>query len=196
MPAGSSHFCEIKNTNLYHNADGLLSVVGETNSCWIHDNYIYEGGYMFGWSLDLEDGWYGMRGTIIENNVIRKYVFSTRLNSSYTGPESGLLALSSRFNTFIINNYIGAIAQERYNVANTHIIHNTIGSLFGSYNRTDSKYYGIRCSTYTHVYNNVIGYNNYELEDNTISGKIYYYDNYYNYMVGRIEWIDYMFSGS
>ena len=56
MPAGSSHFCEIKNTNLYHNGDGLAVLVGETNNCWIHDNYIYTDGYLYGWSLDLEDG--------------------------------------------------------------------------------------------------------------------------------------------
>ena len=84
-----------KNTNLYHSADGLVSVVGETNSCWIHNNYIFNDGYLYGWSLDLEDGWNGMRGTILENNIIRKY-FTLRIQFFFW------------FNTkaFWFNNYI------------------------------------------------------------------------------------------
>ena len=35
-------------------------------------------GYLYGWALDLEDGWCGIRGTILENNIIRKYVFSNK----------------------------------------------------------------------------------------------------------------------
>lgn len=190
MPAGSSSFCEIKNTNLYHSADGLVSITGETNNCWIHDNYIYNDGYLYGWSLDLEDGWCGMRGTIIENNVIRKYTFSRRLNSSYTGPDSGNLYLSGGFNTFIINNYIGALIQGNYNTANTHIIHNTIGALFGSFNRTDQKFYELRTKIFAHVYNNVIGLNNYDNHDYTQNGKVYFYDNYYDYIVDTPKWVD------
>ena len=170
--------------------------MGETNSCWIHDNYLYNDGYLYGWALDLENGWYGIRGTIIENKVIRKYTFAKSLNNSYTGPDSGYLCLSGGFNTFVINNYIGALAQARYNVANSHIIHNTIGCLFGHYNRTDKIFYGVRSSIYAHVYNNVIGYNNAQYHDNTTNGKVYLYDNYYDAMVDRLGWVDYMFSGN
>ena len=190
MPAGSSHFCEIKNTKLYHSADGIVSITGETNACWIHDNYIYNDGYLYGWSLDLEDGWNGMRGTILENNIIRKYVFSQRLNSSYTGPDTGNLYLSGGFNTFVISNYIGALIQTNYGTANTHIIHNTIGALFGSYNRTDGKFYELRSKIFAHVYNNVIGYNNYDKIDNSQNGKIYFYDNYYDDIVDTLDWVD------
>ena len=196
MPAGSSHFCEIKDTNIYHSADGLVSIIGETNSCWIHNNYIYNDGYLYGWSMDLEDGWYGIRGTILENNIIRKYVFSKVINNSYTGTDSGIVELSGGFNTFVINNYIGALVQGNFHVANTHIIHNTIGGLYGSYNRKDSKFYGIRSSIYAHIYNNVLGYNNSEFQDNTTDGKAYLYDNYYDFTVNRLEWVDYMFSNN
>ena len=190
MPAGSSHFCEIRNTNLYHSADGLVSITGETNNCWIHDNYIYNDGYLYGWSLDLEDGWCGMRGTILENNVIRKYTFSKRLNQSYIGPDSGNLYLSGGFNTFVINNYIGALIQGNYGTANTHIIHNTIGSLFGSFNHTDQKFYELRTKIFAHVYNNVIGLNNYNNHDDTQNGKVYLYDNYYDSIVDTLKWVD------
>ena len=190
MPAGSSHFCEIKNTKLYHSADGIVSITGETNACWIHDNYIYNDGYLYGWSLDLEDGWNGMRGTILENNIIRKYVFSQRLNSSYTGPDTGNLYLSGGFNTFVISNYIGALIQTNYGTANTHIIHNTIGALFGSHNKTDGKFYELRSKIFAHVYNNVIGLNNYDNIDNSQNGKIYFYDNYYDDIVDTLDWVD------
>ena len=195
MPAGSSHFCEIRNTNLYHSADGLVSITGETNSCWIHNNYIYNDGYLFGWSLDLENGWCGIRGTIIENNIIRKYCFSHNQQIHYSGPDSGNLALSGGFNTFLINNYIGSINQHIFNVANTHLIHNTIGSLLGVYNSTEKKFYEIRSKIYSHIYNNVIGYNNLNNIDNAQNGKNYYHDNFYDSQVASLNWIDYMFKG-
>ena len=196
MPAGSSHFCEIKNTNLYHSADGLVSVVGETNSCWIHNNYIFNDGYLYGWSLDLEDGWLGIRGTILENNIIRKFAYSTSQNISYSGPDSGNLALSGGFNTFVINNYIGSLNQVNYGTTNTHVLHNTIGAIFGSYNRTDKKFYEIRANVFAHVYNNVIGLNNYNNIDYTQNGKVYYYGNYYDSMVDRLIWVDKMFKNN
>ena len=190
MPAGSTHFCEIRNTNLYHSADGLVSITGETNSCWIHNNYLYNDGYLYGWALDLEDGWCGMRGTILENNIIRKFAFSVSQNISYSGPDSGNLALSGGFNTFVINNYIGALYQANYNTANTHILHNTIGALFGHFNRTDSKFYELRSKIYAHVYNNVIGLNNANNLDNSQNGRIYNYGNYYDSEVDRLTWVD------
>ena len=190
MPAGSSHFCEIRNTNLYHSADGLVSITGETNSCWIHNNYLYNDGYLYGWALDLEDGWCGIRGTILENNIIRKYVFSNKKNISYSGPDSGNLCLSGGFNTFVISNYIGSLNQANYNTANTHILHNTIGALFGHFNRTDSKFYELRAKIFAHVYNNVIGYNNANNHDNTTNGKVYNYGNYYDSKVDTLGWVD------
>lgn len=192
MPAGSSHFCEIKNTNLYHSADGLVSIIGETNNCWIHDNYLYNDGYLYGWALDLENGRCGMRGTIIENNVIRKFQFDKKSKTFYTFINTGYLCLSGGFNTFVINNYVGAIVQNEL-TSNTHIIHNTIGCIFGSFK--DKKFYEMKTKIFTHVYNNVIGYNNSDYLDNTKNGKVYLYDNYYDSMVNQLSWIDYMFSG-
>ena len=192
MPAGSSHFCEIKNTNLYHSADGLVSIIGETNNCWIHDNYLYNDGYLYGWALDLENGRCGMRGTIIENNVIRKFQFDKKSKTFYTYIDTGYLCLSGGFNTFVINNYVGAIVQNEL-TSNTHIIHNTIGCIFGSFK--DKKFYEMKTKIFTHVYNNVIGYNNSDYLDNTKNGKVYLYDNYYDSMVNQLSWIDYMFSG-
>ena len=190
MPAGSSHFCEIKNTNLYHSAKGLFASIGETNSCWIHDNYLYNDGYVYTWAMDLENGWYGMRGTIIENNVIRKYTHG------YSGPDTGYLYLSGGFNTFVISNYLGALAQANYNVANSHIIHNTIGCLFGHFNHTDQKFYLLRSSLHAHVYNNVLGVNNSIYHDNTTNGIVYLHGNYYDKIVGNLNWVDSMFSGN
>ena len=186
MPAGSSHFCEIKNTNLFHNAKGLFAITGETNSCWIHDNYIYTQGYVYAWAMDLENGWYGMRGTVIENNVIRKNSYG------YTGPDTGYLYLSGGFNTFVINNYLGALCQGNYNVANSHVIHNTIGCLFGHYG--EGKFYLFRSSIFAHIYNNVLGVNNTDYHDNTTNGIVYLNDNFYDKIVGSYVWVDSMFS--
>ena len=190
MPAGCSYFCEIKNTNIYHSGKGLFAIIGETNSCWIHDNYVYNDGYIYPWAMDLENGWYGMRGTIIENNVIRKY------NYYYSGPDTGYLYLSGGFNTLVINNYLGALAQANYNVANSHIIHNTIGCLFGHFNHTENNFYLLRSSLHAHVYNNVLGINNTIYHDKTTNGIVYLSDNFYDKIVGSLNWIDSMFSGN
>ena len=177
MPAGSSHFCEIRNTNIFHSAKGLFAFVGETNSCWIHDNYLYNDGYVYPWSMDLEDGWYGMRGTIIENNVIRKR------SVDYTGPDTGYLYLSGGFNTFVINNYLGALCQGTYNTANSHVIHNTIGCLFGYFNHTTQQFHLFRSSLHAHIYNNVLGCNNTHLHAVSTNGVVYLSDNFYDKLV-------------
>ena len=117
------------------------------------------------------------------------------MNQSYTRPDTGNLYLSGGFNTFVINNYIGSLIQGNYNTANTHIIHNTIGALFGSFNRTDQKFYELRSKIFTHVYNNVIGLNNYNNHDNSQNGKNYLYDNYYDSIVDTLKWVDYKFKG-
>ena len=100
------------------------------------------------------------------------------------------MALSGGFNTFLISNYIGSLNQANYHTANTHILHNTIGSLFGHYNGTDGKFYELRAKIYAHVYNNVIGLNNANYHDDTQNGKAYNYGNYYDSEVDRLNWVD------
>ena len=53
----------------------------------------------------------------------------------------------------------------------------------------------MKTKIFTHVYNNVIGYNNSDYLDNTKIGKVYLYENYYDSMVNQLSWIDHMFSG-
>jgi hypothetical protein len=171
-PDESSRFCEIKNTNVINSAVGLASVTGATEACWIHDNYVSGDGMLYGASrsLDLEDGWAGMRGTIIERNIFRKYAYSG--SSDYRGPDTGVLTLSSGYNTFIISNYIGAIYQSNYNVANTHIINNVVHTMFSSF--SSGKPNDIRPKINAHIYYNILGQSSNEISSN---GENYYYEN-------------------
>ena len=171
-PDESSRFCEIKNTNVINGATGLASVVGSTEACWIHDNYVSCDGLLYGGGrcLDLEDGWAGMRGTIIERNIFRKYAYSG--SSDYRGADSGILALASGYNTFVISNYIGAISQSNYNVANTHIINNVVHSMFSSF--SSGKPNEIRPKIYAHIYYNILGQNSNEISSNGVN---YYHEN-------------------
>lgn len=173
----SSKFCEIKNTNVINGADGLASVVGATEACWIHNNYVSNDGLLSGssWSLDLEDGWLGMRGTVIENNIFRKYAYSSKVGE-YRGMDSGILALSSGYNTFVISNYIGAIAQSNGNATNTHIINNVIYTMFGSISNGTAS--DIRPKIWAHVYYNIIGDANIK-ENTSDNGVVYHYGNTY-----------------
>ncbi len=168
----SSRFCEIKNTNIINSAVGLASVVGATEACWIHDNYVSGDGLLYGGgrSLDLEDGWAGMRGTIIERNIFKKYGYSG--SSDYRGPDSGVLALSSGYNTFIISNYIGAIQQSNYNAANTHIINNVVHSMYSSFSSGTPN--DIRTKINAHIYYNILGQRSNEISSNGIN---YYHQN-------------------
>ena len=172
-PDESSRFCEIKNTNIINGADGLASVVGATEACWIHDNYVSGDGLLSGacWSLDLEDGWQGMRGTVIERNIFRKYAYS-QSHGEYRGPDSGILALSSGYNTFVVSNYLGSIAQSNYNVANTHVINNVVHSMYSGF--TSGKPNEIRTKNFAHVYYNIMGQNSNAISAN---GVVYYYGN-------------------
>ncbi len=171
-PDESSRFCEIKNTKIINSAVGLASVIGATEACWIHDNYVSGDGLLYGASrsLDLEDGWAGMRGTIIERNILRKYAYSG--SSDYRGPDSGVLALASGYNTFIISNYLGAIQQSNYNVANTHIINNVVHSMYSSF--SSGKPNDIRTKINAHTYYNVLGQTSNEISSNGVN---YYYQN-------------------
>ena len=172
-PDEASRFCEIKNTAIINGADGLASVVGATEACWIHDNYVSGDGLLSGacWSLDLEDGWAGMRGTVIERNIFRKYAYSQKAGE-YRGPDSGILALSSGYNTFVISNYLGSIAQSNYNVANTHVINNVVHSMYSGF--SGGKPNEIRSKINAHVFYNIMGQ-----ESNAISanGTVSYYGN-------------------
>ena len=75
---GSAKFCEIKNTNVFHSATGMFSVVGETDGLWIHDNYVPEDGTKPGDERtgDLENGWSAMRHTVISRNVMDSSSFT------------------------------------------------------------------------------------------------------------------------
>ena len=132
----------------------------------------------------------------IENNIIRKYCFSHNQQISNSGVDSGNIYLSGGFNTFVINNYIGSIIQHNANAVNSHLIHNTFGALLGVYNPTEKKFYEIRSKIYSHIYNNVVGYNNFNNIDNGQNGKNYYHYNFYDSQVGWLSWIDSMFKGN
>ena len=174
-PDESSRFCEIKNTNIINGADGLASVVGAVEACWIHDNYVSGDGLLndSSWSLTLEDGWAGMRGTVIERNIFKKYTYYG--SSEYRGPDSGVLALGSGYNTFVISNYIGAVQQRNSNVANTHIINNVVHSLFSSF--SSGKPNDIRPKINSHIYYNVLGQSSNEISSNGVN---YYRENTIN----------------
>ena len=171
-PDESSRFCEIKNTNIINSAVGLASVVGSTEACWIHDNYVSGDGMLSGASrsLDLEDGWAGMRGTIIERNIFKKYAYSG--SSEYRGPDTGVLAISSGYNTFVISNYLGAINQKNYNAANTHIINNVVHTMFSTF--SGGKPDDIRTKIYAHTYYNILGQSCNEISSNGVN---YYREN-------------------
>jgi hypothetical protein len=171
-PDESSRFCEIKNTNVINSAVGLASVIGATEACWIHDNYVSGDGFLYGASrsLDLEDGWAGMRGTIIERNIFRKYAYSG--SSDYRGPDTGVLALASGYNTFIVSNYVGAIKQSNYNVSNTHIINNVVHSMYSFF--SSGKPNDIRAEINAHTYYNILGQSSNEISSNGVN---YYHQN-------------------
>lgn len=171
-PDESSRFCEIKNTDIINGADGLASVIGATEACWIHDNYVSGDGLLkdSSWSLNLENGWAGMRGTIIERNIFRKYTYADI--GEYRGQDTGILALASGYNTFVVSNYLGAIQQSNYNVANTHIINNVVHSMFGSF--TSGKPNDIIPKINAHIYYNVLGQMSNPISSNGIN---YYHQN-------------------
>ena len=171
-PDESSRFCEIKNSNIINSAVGLASVVGATEACWIHDNYVAGDGMLSGASrsLDLEDGWAGMRGTIIERNIFKKYIFSG--SSEYRGPDTGVLAISSGYNTFVVSNYLGAINQKNYNATNTHIINNVVHTMFSSF--SSGKPNDINTKIYAHTYYNILGQSSNETSSNGVN---YYREN-------------------
>ncbi len=166
-PDESSRFCEIKNTNIINGADGLASVVGATEACWIHDNYVSGDGLLKNstWSLGLEDGWAGMRGTIIERNIFRKYTYSG--SGEYRGPDSGILAISSGYNTFVVSNYLGAIQQKNYNATNTHIINNVVNTMYSTFSGTKPN--DLRSKISAHIYYNILGQTSNETSSNGIN---------------------------
>ncbi len=171
-PDESSRFCEIKNTNIINSATGLASVVGATEACWIHDNYVSADGMLSGASrsLDLEDGWAGMRGTIIERNIFKKYAYSG--SSEYRGPDTGVLTISSGYNTFVISNYLGAIQQNNYNVTNTHIINNVVHTMFSTFSGVTPN--DLITKIYGHTYYNILGQSSNGISSNGVN---YYYEN-------------------
>lgn len=174
-PDESSRFCEIKNTDIINGADGLASVIGAAEACWIHDNYVSGDGLLKDscWSLGLENGWAGMRGTIVERNIFRKYSYSD--GGEYRGYDSGVLALGSGYNTFVISNYLGAIEQRNHNVANTHIINNVVYTMYSSF--SGGKPNDIRAKINAHIYYNVLGQTSNSIASN---GVTCYYQNTIN----------------
>ena len=91
---GAAKDCEIKNTNLYHSATGLFSVVGETDGLFIHNNYVPANGEKpedarLG---DFEDGWLAMRHSVVAYNVFDKGEYASGgvnnfMHTNYFGNE-------------------------------------------------------------------------------------------------------------
>lgn len=106
---GAARDCEIKNTNLYHSATGLFSVVGETDGLYIHNNYVPANGEKPADARlgDFEDGWLAMRHSVLANNVLDKGEYA-----------------SGGFNNFMHTNYFGNEVYTRTCDVDGHIINN------------------------------------------------------------------------
>ena len=106
---GAARDCEIKNTNLYHSATGLFSVVGETDGLFIYNNYVPANGEKpedarLG---DFEDGWLSMRHSVLANNVLDQGEYA-----------------SGGFNNFMHTNYFGNEIYTKTCDVEGHIINN------------------------------------------------------------------------
>lgn len=91
---GAARDCEIKNTNIYHSATGLFSVVGETDGLYIHNNYVPANGEKPADARlgDFEDGWLSMRHSVLANNVMDKGEYASGgvnnfMHTNYFGNE-------------------------------------------------------------------------------------------------------------
>lgn len=91
---GAAKDCEIKNTNIYHSATGLFSIVGETDGLYIHNNYVPKNGEKPADARlgDFEDGWLAMRHSVLANNVMDKGEYASGgannyMHSNYFGNE-------------------------------------------------------------------------------------------------------------
>lgn len=106
---GAARDCEIKNTNLYHSATGLFSVVGETDGLFIHNNYVPANGEKPADARlgDFEDGWLAMRHSVLANNVLDKGEYA-----------------SGGFNNFMHTNYFGNEIYTKTCDVDGHIINN------------------------------------------------------------------------
>lgn len=106
---GAAKDCEIKNTNLYHSATGLFSVVGETDGLYIHNNYVPANGEKPADARlgDFEDGWLAMRHSVLANNVMDKGEYA-----------------SGGFNNFMHTNYFGNEVYTKTCDVDGHVINN------------------------------------------------------------------------
>ena len=106
---GAARDCEIKNTNLYHSATGLFSVVGETDGLYIHNNYVPANGEKPADARlgDFEDGWLSMRHSVLANNVLDKGEYA-----------------SGGFHNFMHTNYFGNEIYTKTCDVDGHIINN------------------------------------------------------------------------
>ena len=106
---GAAKDCEIKNTNLYHSATGLFSVVGETDGLYIHNNYVPANGEKPADARlgDFEDGWLAMRHSVLANNVLDKGEYA-----------------SGGYNNFMHTNYFGNEVYTKTCDVDGHIINN------------------------------------------------------------------------
>lgn len=171
-PSQPAEFCEVRNTAVINGADGLCSVTGATANCWIHDNYISGSGLLSGacWGVDLEDGWLGMRHTVIERNIFRMYAHSMS-KGDYYGPDAGTLALSAGNNTFVVSNFISTVAQEWSNTSYTHLINNVMYGQFSSI--VNGVYTEIRAKGWAHCYYNYVTQSDFQTLQNA-NGVVYY----------------------
>ena len=106
---GAARDCEIKNTNLYHSATGLFSVVGETDGLFIHNNYVPSNGEKPADARlgDFEDGWLSMRHSVLANNVLDKGEYA-----------------SGGFNNFMHTNYFGNEVYTKTCDIDGHVLNN------------------------------------------------------------------------
>ncbi len=106
---GAAKDCEIKNTNLYHSATGLFSVVGETDGLFIHNNYVPANGEKPADARlgDFEDGWLAMRHSVVSNNVMDKGEYA-----------------SGGYNNFMHTNFFGNEVYTKTCDVDGHIINN------------------------------------------------------------------------
>ena len=106
---GAAKDCEIKNTNLYHSATGLFSVVGETDGLFIHNNYVPANGEKPADARlgDFEDGWLAMRHSVVSNNVMDKGEYA-----------------SGGYNNFMHTNFFGNEVYTKTCDVDGHVINN------------------------------------------------------------------------
>lgn len=73
--SGAAKMCQIKNTRVYDSTCGVFSVVGSTDSLWVHNCYTNRDGMRPGCERtgDFENGWLSMRHSVVSNCLLKAY---------------------------------------------------------------------------------------------------------------------------